>query len=1136
MKGDLSRRTRDLGQNYTGVLHQQGRVLLDQDWNAASTIEGDLRETMSRDAIGEDAVAVPSSVADSLKVLDANSNGNDVTVKLNTGRCWVNGLHLQVTPYPGQIDVVASYFDSTNTPADIANGDRDAVILELWEESISAYQLPEQLLEPALGGPDTTLRKKVCWALRLLRLNEGEECFNLKDRLASKPASPGKLTVAPSPTFNIVGDCPVQASGGYTGFEHYLYRIEIASPGSGGLPRFKWSRFNGGLVGRGTYDSVEKKVSIVGNAQAINQCGLDRFYLEALVPDECGSWKVVCAGEAIQEADGILSLALEPGVSFPTGSVFFRLWDGIQPIANYLATSGTEFVPGLGVELAFSSGNSEDYLEGDYWDFPVRGAGIENDLTQWPTNALPEGVRYQRAPLGIIKWQNSGANPTSTRESDCRKVFRPLTRQEGCCTFTVGDGKHSYGDFGSIREALLHLPMTGGKICVLPGVHEANARIIRDGVSIQGCGDRSVVKSAKGRDYPVFHIHGSSRCRIDSLVIHASSESSGIFVETSGDFENPGAVVEPKNISLTNLTIFASADSAIKVRTATGLTIANCKITMLNVASEWPGIFVQANDASLEHNTVTVSKDRLDDGLGWDEINRSVLSGRGGIQIGGGSQQIDLIHNRIIGGIGNGITLGSLYGENQEAKKFWNFGWVLSIGNPCDPCADGGTRVRNPNPDNEDGMTWHSVGTLYDVRIERNQIHGMGLNGIGVVGFFDLKEQDEFISVSDLKILGNDIQNCLSRSIESVPTEMEGSVGYGAIALADVESLVIHDNVLMNNGESHLDPICGVFVLHGEGVDIQRNRILNNGKRSGVGTDGAKSGDRAGIRINYAIAPTTSIMVEVVRGNSYVLPRQNGVPALRIHDNIVAQPMGHALYARALGPVSVVGNQLTSQGTDADFGTDYYLAATINIFNLGLSDEMYQQVGFAAASMVSSKYSNLKKGKESVTLVGLDDFSMGKFLSNGNIMFANNQVVTDYLAVGNTLAMSAIGIFTLDDLAFQGNQIDCALGYTGPRRTEDFIFFDAFLFGLSIRVNSNRFKESLHGCLLSGLTIGMINHTVDNQSTHCLVASAFGTTSFKVERDNVVLTELQNPGDDDTCSMFRIWTEAYEMQTRGKRK
>ena len=93
----------------------------------------------------------------------------------------------------------------------------------------------------------------------------------------------------------------MQAGGGYTGFEHFLYRIEIATPDGAGNARFKFSRFNGGLVGRGVLDTAVNEILIRANDQMINLSQLTDFYLEVLAPgpaDDPGRWRVVMTADA----------------------------------------------------------------------------------------------------------------------------------------------------------------------------------------------------------------------------------------------------------------------------------------------------------------------------------------------------------------------------------------------------------------------------------------------------------------------------------------------------------------------------------------------------------------------------------------------------------------------------------------------------------------------------------------------------------------------------------------------------------------------------------------------------------------------------------------------------------------------
>ena len=96
MKGDLSQYRFRASDNFTGTLFQQGRAFSDQDGNSADAIGRHLRQLLGRDAIGPGVAAVPHEEAESLKILEAESDGTQVTVTLNPGRVWVDGLHLYV--------------------------------------------------------------------------------------------------------------------------------------------------------------------------------------------------------------------------------------------------------------------------------------------------------------------------------------------------------------------------------------------------------------------------------------------------------------------------------------------------------------------------------------------------------------------------------------------------------------------------------------------------------------------------------------------------------------------------------------------------------------------------------------------------------------------------------------------------------------------------------------------------------------------------------------------------------------------------------------------------------------------------------------------------------------------------------
>src|SRR5215213_6958295 len=161
MKGDFSTWRDERRRNFNGVLHQQGRVLLDGDWNAQTAITNDWQDTAALDIIGAGVAAVPADEPESFRVKAAEVTVGQVKLTIAPGRVWADGLLAQLS---GGADVTrfATYLDLPIAPppatAAGTQGTRDAVVLELWREEINGFQLPNLLIEPALGGPDTTER------------------------------------------------------------------------------------------------------------------------------------------------------------------------------------------------------------------------------------------------------------------------------------------------------------------------------------------------------------------------------------------------------------------------------------------------------------------------------------------------------------------------------------------------------------------------------------------------------------------------------------------------------------------------------------------------------------------------------------------------------------------------------------------------------------------------------------------------------------------------------------------------------------------------------------------------------------------------------------------------------------------
>lgn len=484
MRGDFSRWDFDERANHAGVLQQQGRVLTDADWNQGAQLVDRWQTETARAVLGARVAAVPASDPGALKIIRASSADGQIAVDVNPGRLWAGGLLAYLrTSEEGSTDAerrTATYLAPPTAPDDPgADGSRDAVLLELWRETLSAFQVPERLIEPALGGVDTTQRMWHGLALRLARLAPGETCEDILDRLEDDRSARRRLTVQLAPQQLSEGPCPVVVGGGYSGFEHDLCRVEIAQVG-GGAPMFKWSRSNGGLVGRGTFDAVARKLTIQANRQPILRSGLQSFYLEAYEPeparpssepsdpartaDLAEQWRLVYGARAVLASDSEIDLTEDLFGAIPATPdrrVFFRLWDEIRPLSEFDGPDPVELRDGIQLEF----GGAGPTLPGDYWTFPVRAGDVGNpDVLV--DDRPPDGPLRVRVPLAELHW---GASPQVSADAgeieDCRKVFAPLTDLPPGCCVAVAPGDNIARVIRRLRR------VGGGCLCLLPGEH-----------------------------------------------------------------------------------------------------------------------------------------------------------------------------------------------------------------------------------------------------------------------------------------------------------------------------------------------------------------------------------------------------------------------------------------------------------------------------------------------------------------------------------------------------------------------------------------------------------------------------------------------------------------------------------------
>lgn len=438
MKGDFTRVTFDPRRHYNRVLAQQGRVSLDADHNEATDIAAHLDETTRLDVIGisgapyhfegpdhgDGFALVPQSPNDPRDPVPANQ------MVVSRGRYYVQGLLVEN-------DTDLSLADQIKDP----NLDgRYIAYLDVWERLISAVEDPA-LREVALGGPDTSVRVKTEWRVRLMATDGGKRCVDLPRSWSPDPrVELPTLSVETTPFDPGSDPCDVPVSGGYTGLENQLYRVEIQAVGAD--PRFKWSRDNASLAARLELVDVTANVLMLSTLGRDPARSLDNApWLELLSEadvlagraglliskfEKIADDRIVIKDPAISGAQLTeLDTTLKSG-----GSVIVRAWDGVEA-----AVPGTAISLENGLSLRFQK---VDFRVGDYWQFSVRSIG--NQVLAWPKGLYlpPHGERHRYAILALL--DRSGLNWRLI--SDCRRRFRPLSESIRLA-YVGGDGQEA---------------------------------------------------------------------------------------------------------------------------------------------------------------------------------------------------------------------------------------------------------------------------------------------------------------------------------------------------------------------------------------------------------------------------------------------------------------------------------------------------------------------------------------------------------------------------------------------------------------------------------------------------------------------------------------------------------------------
>lgn len=729
----------------------------------------------------------------------------------------------------------------------------------------------------------------------------------------------------------------------------------------------------------------------------------------------------------------------------------------------------------------------------------------------------------------------------------------------GCQGVALSDLDVASGDFGgpnfSFRQGLASSEAT------LVSISQTKMLSLRDislrpnrqrGLAIQNqCKDVTIERlTAIGSDQPsqpipppMLEVTGTEALTLRDSSFRVAGQP-GIRIGRAASNETP-----PGKIDLTDLVVEATAvlngnETYTEIQApidididATGLDpirLSSSRISMSGHLSEFAAVSIRGAHVTVEDNHVTAAQGPT--GLGVGQL------AWGGIHVRGNSLDVVIRNNRIVGGAGHGITLGSVFwtrsgpvpvqrGGPGRGQRFFTGGNLPQV-----------TGILTTAQFGDATYAAQDEGALTNVAISDNTITGFSSSGISALTVLGLPDLD-LMEVQRLRIERNVITGNAG-AVYAPTTVNQGLFPFpaaypllasflslvplpiGGIVLANGRDIEITDNVITNNVPGVSVPGNGVFVLAGDAIAIEGNRIEGNDIR---GAARAPSGMRAGIAV--ILAGTSNFVGSGPAITDFLNQPSDNLDnrgfALRVVNNTVVQPEGRALFAVATGPVSIDGNFLASQGFHGNPFQSTELFAVgdvVYVQNLGAPWETFEFSKILEGGTSEEYATELTPHLSPILLHGGEQPSPRWFIGlGGGILFVNNQVVYDWEIItfpftGIPLSYFPNALLGVDHTTVSGNQFAVRIEPpdAGGDTTPAFegvlapIFGTLLAGGVTLNVELNRFSENIGSTYLSLLANGdILNTTTLNQCTHPVATTVTRATDQRMNnpRNNMVLFE-----------------------------
>lgn len=531
MGGDYSKDGFDALRDFAGVFLQQGRPVLDSDWNEMVRVLERRIRAGTVDTFGR--AVVPRETEAGFHIRHGTAG-----LEIGPGRLYLDGMLVEnhgnadfgaegAGPAPvfdrgsgaatdplGVLDEMTSapegyvrYADQPWWPVPDSlptSGGPYLAYLVAWQRELTPVKQP-LLLDPALGGVDSATRWQTVWQVRLLGgIGTDATCATPEDDLAGWPEtiapSTARLTTRTVAVDEPENPCLVPPTDGYSGLENQFYRVEIHQTGQTGAQAeawFKFSRENGSVAAAiESFDSPADTITL----RTLGRDEILRFHPGDWVEitDDRREFahrsgqilKVMAVREDTREVD--LSGTVEADL-IPTGTAddtaadrHSRLirWDQKGVVRNAADNSewwnldaetpgappGVIPVPPAGTVLLLEAGITVAFSTAE-------GAGRYRDLDAWSFWARTAGTQIQElteAPPHSVQRHYCKlavlSFPDGTPD-DCRHFWPPeVVAGEGCaCSVCITPESHNSGAL-TIQMGIDQVAEAGGgTVCLDPG-------------------------------------------------------------------------------------------------------------------------------------------------------------------------------------------------------------------------------------------------------------------------------------------------------------------------------------------------------------------------------------------------------------------------------------------------------------------------------------------------------------------------------------------------------------------------------------------------------------------------------------------------------------------------------------------